>query len=367
MNIDINWAIELIDGCENSKDLQEIESKYLSREHGLLILEMKNLAKLSGDEKREFGKKLNECKVKIINALSSRSLVIGNLEIEAKIQNESIDVTAPANYSSYNGDAGSIHPITKTINDLKKIANEEGFAIFDGYDVESAEFNFDMLNTHKLHSARQTQDTIYIDKNTISNDIRDSEHFGSKKECEEEFLLRTHTSAQEIRISRKIIEKLKAQNIQDTDYEFKYATFGRTYRNESDGTHSPMFHQMEMGCVSDTLFAQDLIDVMMVILSKFFKISTSALKIRLRPSYFPFTGPSWEIDVFLPSKGEYVEILGCGMSHPKVIENIGLDSSIYRGYALGAGIERLCMLKYAINDLRPFFGCDLDWLKYHAS
>ena len=240
MNIDINWAIELIDGCQTTKDLQEIESKYLSREHGLLTLEMKNLAKLSGDEKKEFGKKLNEFKVQITNAISARSLIIENLEIEAKIQNEAIDVTAPANYSSYNCDSGSIHPITKTINDLKKIANEEGFAIFDGYDVESAEFNFDMLNTHKLHPARQTQDTIYIDKNTISNDIRDSDHFGSKKECEEEFLLRTHTSAQQIRISKKIIEKLKAQNIQDTDYEFKYATFGRTYRNESDGTHSPI-------------------------------------------------------------------------------------------------------------------------------
>jgi phenylalanyl-tRNA synthetase alpha chain len=366
MNIDIEWAIELINGSKSQKDLHDIENKYLSRENGLITLEMKNLGKLSPDEKKERGKELNELKKTIADAIAKQAEIIENLEIEEKINNEKIDVTAPANYESYNCSSGSIHPITKTINELKEIANEEGFAIFDGYDVENSEFNFSMLNTHKLHPARQTQDTIYIDKNTICDSIKNSDHFETSDDEESDFLLRTHTSAQQIRIAKKITEKLRDRGVSPFEYEFKYATFGRTYRNESDGTHSPMFHQMEMVCVSDTLFVQDLIDIMMVILSKFFQISRDELKIRLRPSYFPFTVPSWEIDVFLPSKGEYVEILGCGMVHPKVLENMGLDSSIYRGYALGAGIERLCMLKYGIKDLRPFFGCDLNWLKYQA-
>ena len=363
MKLDITEIRNEIESCLNFKDLVSLNNKYLSRENGIVSNAMKNLGKISSpEEKKKYGADLNIIKKMIIESISFREKELQDIETENKIKNEKIDVTAPANYIIHQS-IGSLHPITKTINELKKILDTEGFAIFDGYDIETTYQNFSLLNTDKLHPARQTQDTIYVNKNTINKEIRDSDYF-SAPEDDKDFLLRTHTSAQQIRIAKKIINTLKKENVSKDNYKFKYATLGSTYRNESDSTHSPMFHQVELVCVSPNLYLQDLINVLMVTLSKFFNLSIDELKIKLRSSYFPFTVPSFEIDVFLPSKNEYVEILGCGMVHPSIIEAMGLDSKIYRGYAAGAGIERLCMLRNDIKDLRKFFQPNIEWLQH---
>ena len=360
-NFNINDITDEINLCDDLQKLTVVNNKYFSRENGLITNALKAMGKITNpEEKKALAMNLNQLKSTLTELIAKKENLIKDLEIERKINNEKIDVTASANNIIYNS-VGSFHPITKTTNDLKKILNHEGFAIIDGYNIETSYYNFGAVNTGVLHPARQSQDTIYIDKNTIFDDIKNSEHFASGDD--DEFLLRTHTSAQQIRIAKNIIAKLKEEGVSEDDYKFKYATFGETYRNESDGTHSPMFHQVEVVCISRNLYVQDLIDVILLMLSKFFNISPQELKIKLRSSYFPFTVPSWEVDLFLESKNSFVEILGCGMVHPTVIENMGLNSKLYRGYALGAGIERLCMLKNNIGDLRRFFGADVEWLK----
>jgi phenylalanyl-tRNA synthetase alpha chain len=254
---------------------------------------------------------------------------------------------------------------------LIDILTKYKFAIYAGdYDIENTYHNFTSLNTYKLHPARQSQDTIYINEESIDEEILKNEKYFKNEEGDFEFLLRTHTSAQQTRIAHNIIEKIKKDHDEEDgeiDFKFKYATLGRTYRNESDGTHSPMFHQVELVAISSNIYPQDLIDMITNFLSDFFEILKEDLKINLRANYFPFTNPSWEVDLFLPSRNSWIEILGCGMIHEKVIENMGLDSKIYRGYALGAGLERLCMLKNNIPDLRSFFESDVEWLKYYSN
>ncbi len=367
MDINLKDIEVAITSARTKEELSSIEKSYLSREGGVITLALQSLGKLPIEARKEEGKRLNELKVSILEMIKVRSAMIEEIEIENSVKKEKLDVTASARYISDLKSSGSIHPVTKTINELGEILNEEGYAVFTGYDIEDSKSNFTKLNTGLLHPSRQNQDTIYVDATTVDFSKIEEGYFDLSDEKDDDLLLRTHTSAQQIRIANQIIEKLKSEGVDELSYEFKYATLGRTYRNESDSTHSPMFHQMEIVCVSRNLFAQDLIDCVYMILGKFFNLNLADLKIRLRPSYFPFTVPSWEVDLFLPSKNEYVEILGCGMIHPRVLENMGLNSKIYTGYALGSGIERMCMLKYGIKDLRPMFGSDLAWLKHQVA
>lgn len=355
--------------CENLEDLQNVEKEFLARENGKITLALQGLGKLSPEERKTAGAELNKTKSTLLTMVDEQRKVIKENEILQKIKNEKIDVTAPANYNMFTQNNGSSHIISETKNALMDILNKYKFAIYSGdYDIENTYHNFTSLNTPELHPARQSQDTIYINGNSIEEDIRLNEkHF--KNEFGSEFLLRTHTTSQDTRIAREIIADIDKNHDGDGEkiYKFKYATLGRTYRNESDGTHSPMFHQIDLVYVSNNVFPQDLIEMIMNFLSEFFEISKENLKINLRPNYFPFTNPSWEVDLFLPSKNSWIEVLGSGMLHEKVIENMGLNPKIYRGYAFGAGLERLAMLKGNISDLRPFFGCDLEWLRYYSN
>lgn len=361
MNFNLPGIITQIKGLNIKSELIKLEKEYLARENGHITLALQSLGKLAPDERRKAGAELNQLKQEILKNLKEQETVIDELEIENKIKNEKIDVTAPANYNQWRQESGFLHPISKTIKELSKILTEEGFAIFDGDDIEDDIYNFSYLNTPKFHPARQMQDTIYVDGQTIDSDIRNSGHFHS-----DQFLMRTHTSAQQIRIAKKIIAQIDEEQgrPESSEYKFKFATLGKTYRNDNDATHSPMFHQLEVVSVSKDLYARDLMSMLFNVLKKFFDIND--LQIKLRNSYFPFTQPSWEIDLWLPSKQKWVEVLGSGMIHPNVIKNMGLDNELIRGYAFGAGLERLCMLKYDIEDLRPFFSHDVNWLGYQA-
>jgi phenylalanyl-tRNA synthetase alpha chain len=367
MNLNIEEINQRIEKSLSIENLQNIEKEFLARENGKITLALQGLGKLPADERKVVGAELNRIKSLILKAIDVQRKIIKDNEIIEKIKNERIDITAPANYNLFCENKGSLHLITETKNLLIDILHKYKFAIYAGdYDIESTYHNFTSLNTHELHPARQTQDTIYIDSNSIEEVIRNNEKYFQNNE-NDEFLLRTHTSAQQTRIAQLIISQIHKDNKEELDYKFKYATLGRTYRNESDGTHSPMFHQMELVAISNNIYPQDLIEMIMNLLSEFFEISRDELKINLRSNYFPFTNPSWEVDLFLPSKNAWIEVLGCGMIHEKVLESMGLNSKIYRGYALGAGLERLCMLKNNIQDLRQFFSSDIEWLKYYSN
>ena len=368
MNFNIEEINQRIEKSLSIQELHNIEKEFLAREDGKITMDLQKLGALSQNERKSVGAELNRIKNLIIKSLENQRAIIRENEILEKIKNEKIDVTAPANYNLFYSNSGSTHIVTEVKNFLIDILNKYKFAVYSGdYDIENTYHNFTSLNTHELHPARQTQDTIYINGNSIDEDIRKNEKY-FKSEKKNEFLLRTHTSAQQTRIAQGIIAEIdKSSNDEDIDYKFKYATLGRTYRNESDGTHSPMFHQLEAVAISSNIYPQDLIEMIMNLLSEFFEISRNELKINLRSNYFPFTNPSWEVDLFLPSKNSWIEVLGCGMIHEKVIENMGLNSKIYRGYALGAGLERLCMLKNNIQDLRRFFSSDIEWLKYYSN
>ena len=370
MNFNIEEINKRIQKSLSMQALQEIEKEFLARENGKITLALQNLSKLSPDERKNVGIELNKIKSLLLKSIENQRKIVKENEIFEKIKNEKIDVTAPANYNLYCEKSGSMHLITETKNLLINILHKYKFAIYSGdYDIENTYHNFTSLNTHELHPARQTQDTIYINSDSIDANIRTNEKYFIN-EKNNEFLLRTHTSAQQTRIAREIITEIDANRDESEDknvYNFKYATLGRTYRNESDGTHSPMFHQLELVAISTNIYPQDLIEMTTNLLSEFFEISKSELKTNLRTNYFPFTNPSWEVDLFLPSKNAWIEVLGCGMIHEKVLENMGLDSKIYRGYALGAGLERLCMLKNNIQDLRQFFDSDIEWLKYYSN
>ncbi len=366
MNFNIEDINLRISNAKSTNELNSIEKEFLARENGKITLALQNLGKLSPDERKSLGAELNKLKGAILQSIKTQEKIILDNEILEKIKNEKIDVTAPANYHSYNKNIGSTHIISETKNLLMSILSKYKFAIYSGdYDIETSYHNFTSLNTDQLHPARQSQDSIYIDSNSIIDDIKNNNDYFSKEE-NDEFLLRTHTSAQQVRIAKDIIAKHKIQNPESNHYNFKYATMGRTYRNESDGTHSPMFHQVELVAVSKNIFPQDLINMILILLSEFFEIKQEDLKINLRSNYFPFTMPSWEVDLFLPARNSWVEILGAGMIHESVIKNMGLDPSIYKGYAMGAGLERLAMLKNNIQNLRQFFGSNIEWLKYYS-
>ena len=361
-NIDeIKQNISLID---KETELFEFEKKYFAVSGGLLSSALANMKNLKPEERKEAGIFLNKIKNEIQNAINDKKKVLKNKIIEDIMKSGKIDVTAPANSMNYNdSDSGFIHPITSTIQRLKDILNSLGFVIKNGQDIEDDVHNFDYLNTGPLHPARSMHDSIYIDETSLNDDIRNKIFFHSEK-----FLLRTHTSPQQIRIGKHLISKIENNeeelSIEEIEYHFKFATLGRTYRNDSDATHSPMFHQMEVVSIGRHVYARDLMTIMIVFLKRFFE--DDSLQMRIRPSYFPFTTPSWEIDMFHKETGKWVEILGCGMVHPNVLQNMGLGDDHIRGYAFGAGVERLCMLKYGIKDLRPFCTPNTEWLKFQA-
>lgn len=317
-------AKDLINTAQNPQDLQNIRVALTGKKSHLTTWS-KQLGSLDADGKKNIGGQLHEVRTQINEQLQQAQ---GDLEakaLSAKLASESIDITLPARGQM----VGNLHPVTKTAERMQGFFRQAGFEIATGPEVESDYYNFEALNIPESHPARAMHDTFYFDAN---------------------YLLRTHTSSVQIRTMEK------------GDLPIRIVCPGRVYRCDSDQTHSPMFHQLEGLYISESTNFAELKGLIHEFLQAFFG---KKLTVRFRPSYFPFTEPSAEVDI-LADNGKWLEVMGCGMVHPKVLENCGIDATKYKGFAFGMGIERFAMLYYGVNDLRLFYQNDVRFLKQFA-
>ena len=305
---------------------------------GLITSQFKKISSITESERKKFASDLNLIKDELNDLINLKIKDIEVEQINKKLEKEKIDVTLPER----NFNRGKIHPVSQTIDEISSIFSEIGFSVEEGPDVENEYNNFTALNTPDNHPARDMHDTFYLDVN-------------------KEKLLRTHTSPVQIR------------TMMNSKPPFKIIAPGRTYRSDSDQTHSPMFHQVEGLHIDKNINMGHLKGCLNYFIKEFFEVDK--IKMRFRPSHFPFTEPSAEVDIGYEIKegkiiiGEgdkWLEILGCGMVHPNVLKNVKVDPKKYQGYAFGIGIDRLAMLKYGINDLRSFFECDYRWLNHYG-
>ena len=316
----------------NSAALENEKARFLGKT-GAITERLKALAKLAPEEKREHGARINRAKESIERLLEERRQALADAQLNARLAQEAIDVTLPGRARS----AGGIHPVMRTWMRIEEIFASIGFDVADGPEIETDWYNFTALNSPENHPARSMQDTFYVD----ANDSRGKP-----------LVLRTHTSPMQVRYARMHTPPIKV------------IALGRTYRVDSDATHSPMFHQVEGLWIGENVSFADLKAVYTDFLRCFFE--TDELVVRFRPSYFPFTEPSAEIDMMFtsgPRKGRWLEISGSGQVHPTVVRNFGLDPEKYIGFAFGSGLDRLTMLRYGVDDLRAFFEGDLRFLR----
>ena len=319
-------------------ELENAKARFLGKAGRLTEL-LKGLAALAPEAKRTRGAAINATKQRVEAALATRRQALADAELERQLHAEALDVTLPGRRRG----SGSLHPITRATERIEAIFGSMGFDVADGPEIENDWFNFTALNTPEDHPARSMHDTFYVEGG---------------------HLLRTHTSPMQIRYAVAHVKRHRA--LLDAGLpmpEIRVIAPGRTYRVESDATHSPMFHQVEGLWVGENISFKDLKSVYVSFIRSFFE--TSDLQIRFRPSYFPFTEPSAEIDMMFdsgPLKGAWLEVSGSGQVHPQVIRNMGLDPERYIGFAFGSGIDRLAMLRYGVSDLRLFFEGDLRFL-----
>lgn len=306
-------------------DLEVAKAKYLGKT-GLLTDALKGLGKLSNEDRPAAGAAINVVKQGVEAALTARREAILNAEQAKQLAQESIDVTLPARAQTQ----GGLHPVTLTLRRVEELFHSIGFEVATGPEIETDFYNFTALNIPEDHPARAMHDTFYIDEANV---------------------LRTHTSPVQIRYMESALKTNKTPPL-------KIIAPGRVYRVDSDATHSPMFHQVEGLWVDEDISFANLKGVVQDFLQKFFE--RDDLTVRFRPSFFPFTEPSAEMD--MSWNGGWLEIGGCGMVHPEVFKHVNLDSEKYRGFAFGLGIERLTMLRYGVNDLRHFFNNDMRFL-----
>ena len=321
--------------------LEDAKAGYLGKDGSLTAL-LKGLGKLPAEERKTAGAAINAAKVQVEAALSARREALKNAQLEAQLAAEALDITLPGRGQS----RGGIHPVMRTLDRIEQLFCSIGFEVADGPEIETDWHNFTALNTPENHPARSMHDTFYLLDET--------------GKVREDVLLRTHTSPVQIRSMLAHVEKFKHL---DTMPEIRVICPGRVYRVDSDATHSPMFHQVEGLWVGENVSFADLKGVVADFLRRFFE--SDDLKVRFRPSFFPFTEPSAEIDVAFmsgPMEGRWLEIAGCGMVHPNVLRFGGIDAEKYTGFAFGMGPDRLTMLRYGINDLRLFFDGDLRFL-----
>ena len=327
------------DKFTNIESINEFRIKFLGKK-GIISLEMKELASLSGDERKQHAEKLNKIKDSVLEIIASKTEELNSKELEKKLNSETLDITLSTS-KSY----GTIHPISQVIEEVITIFGDLDFFVAEGPEVETDYNNFTALNTSEHHPARQMHDTFYVETETDGMPN----------------VLRTHTSPVQIRSMLK--QKPPIRLIAP----------GKTFRCDNDQTHSPMFHQVEGLVIDQESNMSHLKGCLEIFLKTFFE--TGKLNMRFRPSHFPFTEPSAEVDIGYTKKGnqliigegeDWLEILGCGMVHPNVLENVNINSNEYQGYAFGMGIERLAMLKYGISDLRTFFDSDLRWNKHYG-
>jgi phenylalanyl-tRNA synthetase alpha chain len=312
--------------------LENAKAKYLGKT-GQITEQMKGLGKLAPDERKVQGAVINAAKEQIETALNARRDAMANAQLQTRLNAEAIDVTLPGRGRS----TGGIHPLMRTWERVEAIFRSIGFEVADGPEIETDWTNFTALNSPENHPARSMQDTFYIKGDDSTG---------------KPLLLRTHTSPMQVRYAKMNKPPIKV------------IAPGRTYRVDSDATHSPMFHQVEGLWIAEDISFADLKGVYLNFVRAFFE--TDDLQVRFRPSYFPFTEPSAEIDIAFgsgPLKGRWLEVSGAGQVHPSVVRNMGLDPEQYIGFAFGSGLERLTMLRYGINDLRLFYEGDLRFLK----
>jgi phenylalanyl-tRNA synthetase alpha chain len=303
---------------------------------------MKNLGSMSPEERKTFGGALNVLKDKLTEIIVTKKAGLAEAELDRQLQSEAVDVTLPP----VKPRLGTIHPVSQVMEELAQIFGEMGFALEEGPDIETDFNNFTALNFPPKHPARETHDTFFMN-------ARDE-----KGECK---VLRTHTSPVQVRTMLK--QKPPIRMI----------CMGRTFRKDSDATHTPMFHQIEGLVIDESAHMGHLKWILEEFCRALFEVPK--VEMRLRPSHFPFTEPSAEVDIRCDRSGpeiklgqgnDWLEILGCGMVHPKVIEMCGHDPNKYQGFAWGMGLDRLAMLKYGAPDLRAFFDADIRWLKHYG-
>ena len=317
----LNDALNEIQECKTLNNLEKIRVKYLGKK-GQITSQLKKLGSMKTDQKPSFGQEINKIKNQIEAKVQAKKIEIKKSSIARNIATQSIDITLPGRKSL----TGSIHPITTTLSDIENIFLKAGFLVEDGPEIEDEHHNFTALNIPENHPARAMHDTFYFDNN---------------------LLLRTHTSPIQIRSMEK-------QGV-----PIKIIAPGKVFRRDSDLTHIPMFHQIEGLVIDQGINFTHLKGILHEFINCFFE---QPMELRFRPSYFPFTEPSAEVDI-LSEDGKWLEILGCGMVHPKVLDLLELDSEKYTGYAFGMGVERLAMLKHEIKDIRLFYDNDLNFLE----
>ncbi len=334
---------ELVAAVNDASDLDGVETIRVAAlgKKGRLTALMKSLASMAPEERRSVGATLNVLKTEVAQAIESRKADLADLELDARLAQESVDVSLPVRPER----VGGIHPISQTIDEVVAIFGEMGFSVAEGPDIENDWYNFTALNIPKEHPARQEMDTFYLPNDADGNRM----------------VLRTHTSPVQIR------------TMQSQPPPLRIIAPGRTYRCDYDATHSPMFHQVEGLVVDEATNMGHLKGCLIEFCRAYFGVDD--LPVRFRPSYFPFTEPSAEVDIGCTREGgtfrighgdDWLEILGSGMVNPKVLENCGIDPDRYQGFAFGMGIERIAMLKYGIPDLRTFFESDLRWLRHYG-
>ncbi|ENM3750723.1 TPA: phenylalanine--tRNA ligase subunit alpha [Vibrio cholerae] len=314
-------ATAAINAAESLVALDEVRVQYLGKK-GELTLQLQSLGKLPPEERRTAGQEINVAKDAVQKALAERKDALQSAELEAKLAAETIDVTLPGRRI----ENGGLHPVTRTIERIESFFGELGFTVESGPEIEDDFHNFDALNIAADHPARTDHDTFFFNP---------------------KLMLRTHTSGVQIR------------TLEERQPPLRFIAPGRVYRNDYDQTHTPMFHQVEGMLVDENVNFAQLKGILHDFLCNFFE---EDLEVRFRPSYFPFTEPSAEVDV-KGKNGKWLEVLGCGMVHPNVLRSVGIDPEKYSGFAFGMGVERLTMLRYGVNDLRAFFENDLRFLK----
>ncbi|HYG45687.1 MAG TPA: phenylalanine--tRNA ligase subunit alpha [Bordetella sp.] len=328
----VSQAQERFAAAPDAVALENAKARFLGKEGALTML-LKGLGKLDPEQKRVLGARINQAKQRIEELLNQRRAQLAQAELDARLASETIDVSLPGRGRALAG----IHPIARSWERVEEIFRSIGFDVADGPEIENDWTNFTALNNPLDHPARSMQDTFYVD-------LQDGDGLP--------LLLRTHTSPMQVRYARMHQPPIKV------------IAPGRTYRVDSDATHSPMFHQVEGLWIAEDISFADLKGVYTDFLRRFFE--SDDLVVRFRPSFFPFTEPSAEIDMMFtsgPNRGRWLEISGSGQVHPQVVRNFGLDPERYIGFAFGSGLERLTMLRYGVNDLRQFYEGDLRFLR----
>jgi phenylalanyl-tRNA synthetase alpha chain len=337
--------MDLLAGVAAASDEAALESLRVAAlgKSGSITALLKTLGAMTPDERKVQGPAINGLKDKVNAAIAERKSALGDAALDARLNTETVDVTLPLRDAP--AELGRVHPITQVTDELTAIFADMGFAVAEGPDIETDDYNFTKLNFPEGHPAREMHDTFYFPPKPDGSRL----------------LLRTHTSPVQVRtmLSQKP--------------PIRVIIPGRTYRSDSDQTHTPMFHQVEGLVIDKGSHLGHLKWILEEFCKAFFEVDT--VKMRFRPSFFPFTEPSLEVDIQCKrDKGEirfgegedWLEILGCGMVHPNVLKNCGLDPKEYQGFAWGMGIDRIAMLKYGMPDLRPFFEADVRWLSHYG-